>query len=137
MGAEGGLARRGLDTDKFNFPDEDNNLFETVPNPHFFFGDVSAGLLWWSILDEYTNFYVGAAFQHLNQANQAFKRSLVDSTGAVIRTINNSQGLYTKVTIHGGASFEIQPRIAVLPYFVTFCKDLMCRLILEQLSGLH
>jgi type IX secretion system PorP/SprF family membrane protein len=122
IGTEAGLARRGLDTDKFNFPDEDINSFETVTNPNFFFGDVSAGLLWWSILDEYTNFYVGAAFHHLNQANQSFKRSIVDSTGAVIRTISNAQGLYSKITFHGGASFEIQPRIAVLPYFVTFLQ---------------
>lgn len=122
IGAEGGLARRGLDMAEAKFPEENDNLFETVSNPNFFFGDVSAGLLWWSILDEYTNFYFGAAFHHLNQANQSFKRSIVDSTGAVIRTISNSQGLYTKITFHGGAQFEIQPRISVRPYFVTFLQ---------------
>ncbi len=122
IGAEGGLARRGLNTDEFKWPEEYNNSFETVTNPNFFFGDISAGILWWSILDEYTNFYIGGAFHHLNQANQSFKRAFVDSTGHVISTITNNNGLYTKVTIHGGAQFEIQPRIAVLPYFVTFIQ---------------
>ena len=122
IGAEGGLARRGLSTEKFLFPDEYDNMFETITNPSFFFGDISAGILWWSILDENTNFFFGGAFHHLNQANQSFKRALVDADGVVIRSIDNPQGLYTRITIHGGGQFELQPRISLLPYFTTFLQ---------------
>ena len=122
IGAEGGLARRGLNTDNFNFPDPDNNQIEVIDNPNFFFGDLTAGILWFSMLDEYSNFYFGAAFNHLNQANQAFKRSVQDTSGNVLRTIDDVNGLYSKFTFHGGGQFELQPRISILPYFVVFLQ---------------
>jgi len=122
IGAEGGLARRGLNTDNFKFPSKIDNQIEVVDNPNFFFGDISAGILWFSMLSEYSNFYVGAAFSHLNQANQAFKRSIVDTSGNVLQTIDNNNGLYSKFTFHGGGEFEIQPKISILPYFVAFLQ---------------
>ncbi len=122
IGAEGGLARRGLSTENFNFPDPLNNQIEFIDNPNFFFGDISAGILWFSMLDEYSNFYIGMAAHHLNQANQAFKRSIRDTLGNVIRNIDDFNGLYTKFTFHGGGQFEIQPKISILPYFVVFLQ---------------
>jgi len=122
IGAEGGLARRGLSTDNFKFPEQNSGRIEVIDNPNFFFGDISAGILWFSMLDEYNNFYVGAAFHHLNQANQAFKRSIVDENGNVIENIDNTNSLYSKVTFHGGGEFEIQPKFSILPYFVTFIQ---------------
>ncbi|MEZ4906086.1 MAG: PorP/SprF family type IX secretion system membrane protein [Saprospiraceae bacterium] len=122
IGAEGGFARRGIDTDKYIWPDY-SNIEERIDNPSFYFGDVSAGLLWFSVFDEYTNFYIGAAFHHLNQPNQSFKRSWVDTTSStILRTIDDNNNLYSKVTIHGGGQFEIQPRISLLPYFVGFIQ---------------
>ncbi len=113
IGAEAGLARRGLNTDKFNFF---TNGQETITNPNFFFGDLSAGILWYSIINKYTNFYFGAAFQHLNQANQAFKR-IINSN-----EVRSDDNVYAKFTIHGGGEFELQPKITLLPYFVTFLQ---------------
>ena len=123
IGAEGGLSRRGLSTENFKFPDPNNGQLEVIDNPNFFFGDLSAGILWFTMFNEYSNFYIGAAFNHLNQANQAFKRSVVDSlTGTVIRSIDDVNGLYSKFTFHGGGQFEIQPKISILPYFVVFVQ---------------
>jgi len=123
IGAEGGLARRGLRTDNFKFPEIYDNQFEYIDNPNFFFGDLSAGILWFSILDKYSNFYFGAAFHHLNQANQSFKRSIRDSLNNIITSLDNEyNALYAKFTLHGGGEFEIQPRISILPYFVVFLQ---------------
>ncbi len=114
IGAEGGLARRGLNVDKLDYF---QNGVETINNPNFFFGDLSAGILWYTILDKYSNFYIGAAFHHLNQANQAFKRTINSQDET-----RGNDNLKSRFTIHGGGEFEIQPRFSVLPYFVTFLQ---------------
>lgn len=122
FGAEGGVARRGMSTENLNFPEYYSNQFEHIDNPNFYFGDISAGLLWFSVFDENSNFYIGAAAQHLNQANQAFKRSIVDSLGNKLSTIEDKSNLYTKITFHGGGEFPMAERISLMPYFVTFLQ---------------
>lgn len=81
---------------------------EIVDNPNFWFADMSAGLLWFSVFDEFNNFYIGGAFSHLNRANVSFLRENVP--------------LYNKITLHAGGEFTIADRTSLLPGIVTFLQ---------------
>ena len=79
---------------------------ETIVDNDFLFADVAGGLLWFSVLDEKNNFYIGTALHHLNQANVSF--------------LGQDVALFTKWTLHGGGEFEMNPRTSLLPGFVMF-----------------
>ena len=119
FGADAGIAQRSIDFLKARYGNQAVNgkycetceSFETIDRPNFIWGDVNMGLLWFSVLDKQTNFYVGAAFNHLNQADVSFR---VDSTTAV--------NLYSKYTIHGGGEFPIDPSITLIPGVVSFIQ---------------
>ena len=82
-GAEFGVSQRSVDFLKAQWPSQagDDGNFDPSLDPgedfsqindRFMFGDVGLGLLWFSVLGERTNFYVGGAYTHLNQANLSF-----------------------------------------------------------------
>lgn len=73
----------------------------------FIYADLAVGLLWFSILDKYNNFYVGAAIHHINRPNITFQTST-----NVIEPINQ------RITVHAGGQFEINPGLALVPGFV-------------------
>jgi type IX secretion system PorP/SprF family membrane protein len=68
MGAELGLAQRGLNTGAAQWGTQNNNgVFDpTIPSgenlfsrDNFMFADVTAGLMWFSVLNDNTNFFIG------------------------------------------------------------------------------
>ncbi len=77
---------------------------------NFFFADVSAGLLWFSVFDENNNLYFGGAYDHLNRPNVSF------SSTAKTVPINS------KFTIHAGGEFRMTDRVTMLPGLVTFLQ---------------
>ncbi len=112
IGADAGLANRGVKNNDLRWPtqitsdgfdpgiDPNENLIDL----NFLYGDLSAGFLWFSIIDAYTNWYFGAAIAHLNKPNVSF--------------LGNEANLYAKYTLHGGVQFELQKRISLLPFAV-------------------
>lgn len=118
MGAELGLAQRGLNTLDARWGSQNNNgVFDpTLPSneniftrDQFMFADVSAGLLWFSVIDENTNFFVGGAYDHINRANQSF-------------TKDKFVPLFSKFTIHAGGEVGMNDRISFVPGIVTFLQ---------------
>ena len=82
-------------------------LFDPNFRANFSFADVAAGLLWFSVLDEFNNWYIGAAYHHLNGANVSF-------------TGDDDVNLYAKYTIHAGAEFQLVSKMSILPGLVMF-----------------
>lgn len=114
FGAEVGFGQRRVDFTNAQFGAQHNGNGEYDPtlspeenallassNSRTYF-DASAGLLWFSVLDENTNFFVGAAYHHLNRANIAF-------------TNGTSTPLYSKITVHGGGEFLVSDRMGLIP----------------------
>ncbi len=110
VGAEGGIAQRSVDFIKLKWPSQydgqggyDPTLptFEDNFEPNFIFADMAAGLLWFSVWD-HNSFYLGAAFHHLNRANQSFYKGQVED-------------LYSRFTFHVGGEFELSPRFGMVP----------------------
>jgi len=83
----------GADPNEPNFQDTD-----------FLYADLSAGLLWFSIIDNNTNWYLGAALHHLNRPNVSF--------------LGETVNLYSRYTVHAGLQFEMQRKISMLPFAV-------------------
>lgn len=121
MGAKVGLAQRGLNLldAKWGSQNQDGTWNQNLPSgevtfgangrDNYLFADVSAGLLWFSVLDENNNFYFGGAYDHINRANQSF-------------TTDKTVPLLSKFTIHAGGEFQTSDRITVLPGVVTFLQ---------------
>ncbi len=116
VGAEAGVSQRSIDFLNLQWGSQhdgeggfDGSLGsgETFDRDNFLFADLSAGLLWFTVFDEYSNFYIGGAFSHLNRANQSF-----DSTQDV--------PLYSKFTVHAGAELMGKSRVGLVPGMVAF-----------------
>ncbi len=124
MGAKVGLAQRGLSLldARWGSQNKDGSWDPTAPSnepvfgvngrDNFLFADISAGLLWFSVMDENNNFYVGGAYDHINRANQSFNTS---PTAVAVP-------LLSKFTIHAGGEFQTNDRITLLPGLVTFIQ---------------
>ena len=54
-----------------------------------------------------TNFYIGGAYNHLNQPNLSFYRDDVVQ-------------YFSKAVLHGGGEFEMNDKVSILPGFVMF-----------------
>ncbi|MBK8557159.1 MAG: PorP/SprF family type IX secretion system membrane protein [Lewinellaceae bacterium] len=115
VGADAGVSQRNINQANAQWPSQnDNGTFnstltgDVINDPNFLYMDVSAGLLWFSVFDEYNNFYFGGAFSHLNRANVSFDRNNVNIP------------LYSKFTFHAGGEFTVGQKVSMLPGVVTF-----------------
>lgn len=116
VGVEGGVSQRSIDFLNLRWGSQHDGeggfdataiSGENFDRDNFLFADISAGLMWFTVFDEYSNFYVGGAFSHLNRANQSF-----DSEQDI--------PLYSKFTIHAGAELMGQSRVGLVPGMVAF-----------------
>jgi len=116
IGAEAGGSQRSLDYTNAQWPSQvtDGEYDPTIGSgevdlpENFLFGDVGLGVLWFSILDKKTNFYLGTAINHLNQANLSFYRP------------DNVEAYYTKIVLHGGGQFPVSDNMSLVPGAVFF-----------------
>lgn len=121
-GVEAGAAQRSIDFLAARWGTQnDGGVFnpnlpsqEEFDYNNFLFADVSAGLLWYGIVDENTNYYVGAAFSHLNRANQSFNDGNEDDEAF--------EAYYSKITVHAGADWLLGDRLALLPGIVVLSQ---------------
>lgn len=118
FGVEGGASNRSVNfqlakwglqakdgTWNGNAPSQEN---EANFDKSFWFGELSAGLLWFSTFDEDNSFYVGGAFSHITKPNQSFLIEGVDVP------------LYSKITAHAGGDFAVSDQLSLVPGLVTF-----------------
>lgn len=112
IGADAALTQRSIDQADLRWPtqidpatgfDPTIDPLENINDFDFIYPDIAAGLLWFSVIDENTNWYLGAALHHLNQPNVSFYD-------------DSSVSLYSRVTIHGGAQFPMTQRMSLLPF---------------------
>lgn len=114
IGADGGLTQRSISQNDLRWPSQisatgpTGDPGEIIPNQDFLYADLSAGLLWFSVIDDYTNWYFGAAIHHLNRPNVTFFRDTRPSD-AVLRS---------RYTLHAGMQYPLQKRISILPFGV-------------------
>lgn len=114
-GAELGISQRSINFlnlrygTQFDGDDFNQSLpsLENFGRENFVFGDVGGGILWYSILSEKANFYIGTGFAHLNRANQSFY-------------VTEFIELFSKLTLHAGGEFMINGHIGIVPGFVLF-----------------
>lgn len=113
IGADAALTNRGISGQDLRWPsqisaagwDPTTGLDElNGQDKDFLYADLGAGLLWFSIINNYTNWYFGAAVHHFNRPNVSFLGTQVD--------------LYSRYTMHAGFQFELQKRISLLPFGV-------------------
>lgn len=113
FGADAGIAQRRVDPSAAQWPsqhDGNGGWDETAPAPalvgfqqDFLHADLTAGLVWFSVLDERNSFYLGLAMHHLNQPNVSFYGN------------TTTEALTSRFTIHGGGEFEINKNISAVP----------------------
>jgi type IX secretion system PorP/SprF family membrane protein len=116
LGAEGGLAQRSIDFHNAQWPSQNDNGTHNPQLPpgegdllgNFMFGDVGLGLLWFSVLGDNHNFYIGGAFNHLNQANLSFRRP------------DFVEKYYTRTVFHAGGEFPMSRSVSIVPGAVVF-----------------
>jgi type IX secretion system PorP/SprF family membrane protein len=117
VGANGGVSQRGADFVEATWGSQWDGSGqnpgidpgESFTNNNFLFADVSAGLLWFSVLSEQTSFYIGGAYAHLNRANQSFDD-------------DEFEELYSKFTGHAGGQFMLAPKMGINPGVVVFSQ---------------
>ncbi len=116
IGADAALTQRSISSNNedLRWPtqiDPDSGYDPTIPHGEnindfdFIYPDIAAGLLWFSVIDEKTNWYLGAALHHLNQPSVSFYD-------------DSSVSLFSRITIHGGAQFPISDRMTLLPFAI-------------------
>lgn len=111
IGADAALTQRSISEEDLRWPSQlasPTGVGEPIDNQQFLYADLAAGLLWFSIIDNYTNWYLGAAIHHLNRPNVTFFRG--DS--------GESAELSSRFTIHAGLQYPLQKRISLLPFGV-------------------
>ncbi|MBK6362310.1 MAG: PorP/SprF family type IX secretion system membrane protein [Saprospiraceae bacterium] len=113
IGADGALTQRSISEEDLRWPSQiaspGSGVGEPIANQNFLYADLAAGLLWFSVIDDYTNWYVGAAIHHLNRPNVSFFRSNGGSETAE---------LSSRFTVHAGLQYPLQKRISLLPFGV-------------------
>ena len=111
VGAEGGMAQRSIDFLNLRWGSQHDGNGGFDPNigsgedfdrDNFIFGDMAAGLMWFSVFNEDNNLYIGGAFHHLNRANQSFSSTEEDL-------------LYSRFTFHAGGEFQVGQKLGLLP----------------------
>ena len=113
IGADAALTSRSISNADLRWPSQittggfDRTLPNNEPNfvdTDFLYADIASGLLWFSVIDDNTNWYVGAALHHLNRPNVSF--------------LGDEVNLYSRYTLHAGLQFEIARKISMLPFGV-------------------
>ncbi len=119
VGVDAGISQRSIDFLALRWgtqhngdggfdPTLDSQEGGNFDRDNFAFADLSAGLLWFSVLDENNSFFIGGAYSHLNRANISFNGE-------------GDETLFTKVTLHAGGEFSAAgSRVALVPNIVTF-----------------
>ncbi len=110
FGFEAGLAQRSIEFGKlrwgtqWNGAEFDPNLGsgEVFDQTNFNFIDAGAGVLWFSNFGPDANVYAGAAYHHLNRANQSFRSGTNDL-------------LFSRFTIHAGGELPISENVGLVP----------------------
>jgi type IX secretion system PorP/SprF family membrane protein len=120
-GVDAAFAQRGIDLTLAQFgnqanagvfnsglPSGETNLLAGRDN--FFYGDVAAGLLFYSVYDDNANSYIGAAYSHINRANQSF-------------TDDKFIPLFSKFTFHAGGEIPLgSSSMSLMPNLVVFSQ---------------
>ena len=113
IGADAALTSRSISDNDLRWPSQitGDGFDPTRPNNEpnfndldFLYADIAAGLLWFSVIDNNTNWYFGAALHHLNRPNVTF--------------LGDEVNLYSRYTLHAGLQFEIARKISMLPFGV-------------------
>ncbi len=115
IGADAGITQRKISEKDLIWPGQiDKNGYnpnstngEIITDNDFIYPDISGGILFFSNLNKTENWYFGAAIHHLNQPNVSFFGSN-----------DKNVSLYSRITLHGGAQFSIQPKVSILPFAV-------------------
>lgn len=116
-GADLGVTQRGLDFNLLQWGTQHNGdgghdptrpSFEDFDRSTFFYPDLSAGLLWFSVFDDANNLYFGGAFHHINRANISFSKDDV------------AQYMFSRFTVHAGGEFALGNRFSLVPGIVAF-----------------
>ncbi|HQW11353.1 MAG TPA: PorP/SprF family type IX secretion system membrane protein [Saprospiraceae bacterium] len=121
FGVEGGASNRSINFTnmKFGLQSKDGEYCATCTSgeelnsfdPSFWFGELSAGLLWFSTFNEQNSFYIGGAYSHLTRPNQTFFRDTSKRPNVP---------LYSKITAHTGGDFGISDKISLVPGIVVY-----------------
>lgn len=113
FGAEGGIVQRRISQADLRWPTQitSDGVFDPTIDPREnltdtdgIYGDLGAGLLWFSVIDDNTNWFAGAAVHHLNRPNVSF--------------YGGDETLYSRYTLHAGGQFETAPRISWIPNII-------------------
>ena len=116
VGADAGLSQRSIDQTLLQFGTQHDGggrfdpsipSGENISRDNFLFADVSAGILWFSVLDEQTNFFAGFAAHHLNAPNVSF----FDGSSVTV---------FTRYTAHAGGEFGLTDNVGLVPGVVAF-----------------
>ncbi len=115
FGADAGVTQRRVDLDGARWPsqhDGNGGFCATCPGGNsqitdndFIHADLSAGLLFFNVMDEASNYYVGLALHHLNQPGVSFLKDA-------------NENLTSRLTFHAGGQFEINRDFSILPGFI-------------------
>ncbi len=114
FGADAGVTQRRVDLTGAQWPSQHdgNGGFSAgsgspvlINDTDFLHGDLSAGVVFFSTLDDRNSYYVGLALHHLNQPNVTFQDQGTDN-------------LTSRLTLHGGGEFELNKDISLVPGFV-------------------
>lgn len=117
IGAEAGASQRSLEFTNQQWPiqHDGNGGHNPGQDPgeiglqdNFLFGDVGLGVLWFSVLNKQSNYYFGAAINHLNQANLSHYRP------------DRVEKYFTKTVFHAGGEFAMNRSVSLVPGAVIF-----------------
>lgn len=119
VGFEAGAAQRSLDFLRLRWGtqhDGEGGFDPTRPSgednfnrDNFIFADLGAGLLWFVRSGENKNYYLGAAFHHLSQANISFSSDAREPQ-------------FSRLTVHGGAELPLNDAVGLLPGFIVMSQ---------------
>ncbi len=115
IGAEAGASQRSIDFHNAQWPAQNDNGVHNPQFPsgevdlpeNFMFGDIGLGVLWFSVKKK-QNYYFGAAFNHLNQANLSFYRP------------STVEKYYSRMVVHAGGEFPMNSSVSFVPGAVIF-----------------
>lgn len=122
VGVEAGITQESLDFTKLRWGSQSDGAGgfdssigsgEVFEVDNVIYPDFNAGLLWFSVLSETSNIYLGAAYSHLNQANVSFLTTT--NTGTI-----EGRELLPKYTLHAGGEMMITDKIGIVPGVVVF-----------------